>query len=76
MEIEVLDTMSDKKAYLAKNRLEILDRLINTQVEKGNNLFSKAWEIEKRIILDDPEFKSIIKERLAKFIEMNKLYKH
>lgn len=76
IDIDFPGDMSDKEIMVLKERVGVLDRLINTQgteaklnLEKGMGLFSK-------IKSQNPDFKSEILNQLAKFNELNKSYKH
>lgn len=74
--MDVPAKMPDEKMYHIQKQLGIIDRLINTRREEIDNLFKEAWKIEASLNKSNPEYNSVIKEKLAEFNKLKNSYKH
>jgi hypothetical protein len=76
MSMEVPNNMPDSQAMNLKKRLEIIDRLISTKAGEVENLLDKGSKLELAIKKENPEYKSVILDKLAEFNKLKSSYKH
>lgn len=76
MSIDVPSTMSDELANNLSKRLGIIDRLITHRGQEINELFQKAFQIEKDLKIGNPDYVSPLTEKINEFKRLNSLYKH
>jgi hypothetical protein len=76
MSVDVPTNMSDDQAYHVSKKLGVIDKLINNHGTSINELFNKGLEIEKNIRRTDPNYSSILTDKISQFKSLNSSYKH
>jgi hypothetical protein len=76
LSIDVPTDMSKADSTHVVKKLGVIDRLINSQGCSINDAFQKGLEIEKQLMIEDPNYKSVLGDKISKFKELNELYKH
>lgn len=76
MFMDVPNDISDDKAAHLKKKLEIIDRLINTKTDEVEKLLKKGSSLESTLKKNNPEYKSIILDKLSEFNKLKSSYKH
>lgn len=76
LSIEVPSAMSDAVANQVSLRINILDRLINTQLSEIKDLLNKGLELQKNISMVDPSYKSEILNQITEFKKLSSSYNH
>lgn len=76
MSMEVPGNMPDEKAVYLKKKLEIIDRLIGTKAGEVEDLLKKGSDLELSIKKDNPQYKSVILDKLTEFNKLKSSYRH
>jgi hypothetical protein len=76
MFMDVPSDISDDKAAHLKKKLEIIDRLINTKTDEVEELLKKGSSLESTLKKNNPEYKSVILDKLSEFNKLKSSYKH
>jgi hypothetical protein len=69
------DMPQDKADYLIQ-KIELIDRLINTRTSQVEDLLKEGSSLELGLKKDNPEFKSTILDKLTELNRLKSLYKH
>jgi len=76
LSMEVPSAMSDAVAKEVSLRINILDRLINTQGSEIKDLLEKGLGLQNKINMVDPSYKSEIFNQITEFKKLNSSYNH
>jgi len=76
MSMEVPANMTDIDANNIRKKIEIIDRLINSQGSKINDIFKKGLELEEQIKVTNPSYSSQLTDKISYFKALNASYKH
>ena len=76
MSIDVPSSMSDAVVKEVSLRINILDRLINTQGSDIMDLLTKGLGLQDKINMVDPSYKSEIFNQITEFKKLNSSYNH
>jgi hypothetical protein len=76
MAIDVPENMSESEANNISKRIFVIDRLITTRGQEVNELLQKGLGIEKELRAKDPNYKSVLGEKILEFKRLNQSYKH
>jgi len=76
MFMDIPTNVPEPKAEHLKKKLEVLDRLINTRTDEADKLLKKGSELESTLKINNPEFKSIILDKLNEYKKLKYSYKH
>ena len=76
MSLDVPGNMSDVEANYVSKRIGIIDKLITNHGVSINDIFQKGLKIEQNIKLVDPNYSSVLADKIAQFKSLNSSYKH
>ena len=76
MSVDVPADMSDNQANHISKKIGIIDKLVNSHGSSINDLFQKGLNIENKLKSSDPNYSSVLTEKIEKFKSLNKSYKH
>jgi hypothetical protein len=76
MSVDVPVNMPPKQVNYVSMRLGIIDTLINSHGSSINDLFQKGLSIENKLKLSDPNYSSLLTEKIAEFKALNASYNH
>jgi len=76
MSVDVPANMSDIQAEFVSKKLGIIDRLVNSHGTSINDLFQKGLKIEHNLKANDPQYTSVLTEKITEFKKLNASYKH
>lgn len=76
MSIDVPQNMPEYKANKLSMRIGIIDRCITTRGQEISDYLQKGMDLEKKIKMDDPNYKSLLTDKVEEFKRLNNSYKH
>lgn len=76
MSVDVPVNMPDVDVEFVRNRLGILDNLIHIKSDQTRELIRSGADLENRIILNNPEYESILRSRMQEFRRILTEYRH
>jgi hypothetical protein len=76
MSVDVPADMSDDLSDHVSKKLGIIDKLINTHGSSINDLFQKGFKIESNLKKADPNYSSVLTDKVSEFKLLNASYKH
>jgi hypothetical protein len=76
LNIDVPDSISKPQGKLISARINILDRLIHTQLDKAEGLLYEAIRIEEKLIDRDPNYETKLTNYTSEFRRLKDSYKH
>jgi len=76
MFMDIPSNVSEEKTKYLKKKLEILDRLIYTRGDQLEELFEKGSNMESVLRKENPQFKSVILDKLTEYNKLKSSYKH
>lgn len=76
MSLDVPASMSDAVAQNVQNKINIMDRLINTRGSQIMELLEKGVGLEHKINMVDPSYRSGILNQATEFNKLHSSYKH
>lgn len=76
MEIDVPNSFKSEDVTKITTKIGILDRLINTHGASINDFFQKGLSVENKLKINDPNYNSVLLDKIAEFKLINASYKH
>jgi hypothetical protein len=76
MSVDVPSKMSDSQANHVSKKLGVIDKLINSHGTSINDLFKKGLKIEEHTRATNPNYSSVLTDKIEEFKLLNKSYKH
>jgi hypothetical protein len=76
MSIDVPSNMSDDLANHVSKKLGIIDKLINSHGTSINELLDKGLKIEGNLKKANPNYSSVLLQKIEEFKLLNASYKH
>jgi len=76
MEIDVPSSFKSDDITKVTTKIGVLDRLINTHGTSINDLFQKGLSIEDKLKINNPNYSSVLLDKISEFKKLNASYKH
>lgn len=74
--IDVPDKISQPQGKLISARINLLDNLIHTQLQKSEDFIFKGIEVEEKLFNTDPNYETKLTNYVAEFRRLKSSYKH